>query len=200
SADYIDLTQVDFDDADLEDFKTAESSVSAYFPDYEDQIAQANQCLASMYDEELELTNPVTVTEEHGQVFVSDFATDKPNVINYSDIAGGKTIKLDNADGYQPTADSLLVAREEPDTTEIGQLNFEGWSSAAGAQQDLTRHILLDLSDVTGTVTIDGLEMGAIWAPNAVLNFESGVTTNGQWVANEVTTSGAGEIHHHTFD
>src|SRR5690625_1909351 len=153
-----------------------------------------------MYDEVLELTNPVTVTEEHGHVFVSDFATDKHNDINYSDIAGGKTIKLDNADGYEPTADAPLVVRVEPGTTEIGQLNFEGWSSAAGAQQALARHILLDLSDVTGTVTIDGLEMGAIWAPNADLNFESGVTTNGQWVANEVTTSGGGEIHHHTFD
>src|SRR5699024_9949083 len=68
----------------------------------------------------------------------------------------------------------------------------------AGADQDLARYIMFDLSEVTGEVTIDGLELGALWAPEADLTFGSEITTNGQWFAQGVTSSGGGEIHHHT--
>ena len=53
---------------------------------------------------------------------------------------------------------------------------------------------MLDLSQVTGTVTL-----GAIWAPSANLAFDSGLTTNGQWFGQNITTSGDGEIHHYSF-
>src|SRR5699024_11966327 len=82
-------------------------------------------------------------------------------------------------------------------TTELNQVNFEGWSAQQGVDQDLARYIMFDLSEVTGEVTIDGLELGALWAPEADLTFGSGITTNGQWFAQDVTTSGGGEIHHH---
>lgn len=59
---------------------------------------------------------------------------------------------------------------------------------------------MLNPSDVTGEVTVDGLALGAIWAPQASLNFNSGVTTNGQWFAGgDITAAGGGEIHHHIF-
>ena len=53
---------------------------------------------------------------------------------------------------------------------------------------------MLELSQVTGTVTL-----GAIWAPSANLAFDSGLTTNGQWFGQNITTSGDGEIHHYSF-
>src|SRR5690625_1911920 len=194
----IDLKTVPFEDSDVANYQTQESSVSAYFPDLDAQVAQTNQCLAAMYDPELGLTNPVTIDDQGGMVFVAGFAPDRPNVVNYGDIAG-KTIKIDNPDGYKPTAEAPLVVRVPADTTELGQLRFEGWSPQAGAEQDLARYILLDLSAVDGDVEIDGLELGAIWAPDANLNFNSGITTNGQWFARDVTTAGGGEIHHHAF-
>ena len=40
---------------------------------------------------------------------------------------------------------------------------------------------MLDLSQVTGTVTL-----GAIWAPSANLAFDSGLTTNGQWFGQNI--------------
>src|SRR5690625_3470638 len=151
-----------------------------------------------MYNPSLDLTNPVTVVDQGGMAFPEGFATDRPNVINYDDIAG-KTIKMDNADGYQPTTNAPLVIRVAPGTESLGQLNFEGWSPGAGEQQNLARYILLDLSEVSGNVGIDGLALGAIWAPDANLNFNSGITTNGQWFAKDVTTAGGGEVHHHAF-
>src|SRR5699024_2306962 len=75
--------------------------------------------------------------------------------------------------------------------------NFEGWS--AQADQALAEFIMLDLSEVTGEVAVDGVELGAIWAPKADLVFGSDTTTNGQWFAQDVTTSGGGEIHHYAF-
>ena len=195
----IDLKKVPYAGSDVANYKTNESSVAAYFPDIDAHVEQTNKCLASMYDPSLELTHAVDLNEQHGMAFPSDFATNRPNVINYADIAG-KTIKMDNAAGYVPTAAAPLVIRVADGTTSIGKLNFEGWSPQAGAQQSLARYIMLDMSDVTGEVTIDGLALGAIWAPNASLHFNSGVTTNGQWFAGgDVTTAGGGEIHHHTF-
>uniref|UniRef100_UPI0023F44CEC collagen-binding domain-containing protein n=1 Tax=Ruania albidiflava TaxID=366586 RepID=UPI0023F44CEC len=195
---YLDLKAVPFEGADVDDLLTEQPTVPSYFPDLDAQVAQANQCLADMYDPETGLANPVTVSAEGGLVYVEDFATDQPNVIDYDAIAG-QTIKLDRADGYRPTAEAPLVIRVPAGTTELNQVNFEGWSAQAGADQDLARYIMFDLSEVTGEVTVDGLELGALWAPEADLTFGSGITTNGQWFAQDVTTSGGGEIHHHTF-
>ncbi|MET8317464.1 collagen-binding domain-containing protein, partial [Rhodococcus erythropolis] len=198
AAGIIDLKTVPFAGSDVGDYRSDLSPVAAYFPGLDAQVTQTNTCLTSMYDPALALTNPVSVDDQGGLVFVEGFAADRPNVIDYTDIAG-KTVKLDRAGGYKPTANAPLVIRVPAGTTDLGQLRFEGWSAQAGAQQSLARYILLDLSAVTGTVTVNGLEMGAIWAPNANLNFNSGVTTNGQWFAKNVTTAGGGEIHHHTF-
>src|SRR5699024_9601657 len=194
---HIDLTEVPFEGSDVSDYQIDESSVGAYFGDLEAHIAETKQCLTSMYDSDL--SNAVTITEEGGLVYAEDFADDQPNVIEYEDIAG-KTVKLDRADGYEPTAEAPLVIKAPEGTTDLSELDFEGWSSQAGQDQSLARYILLDLSDVTGAVNIDGLELGAIWAPHADLNFNSGVSTNGQgFSGGDVTAAGGGEIHHHTF-
>lgn len=194
---FLDLKAAPFNDFAVSDLQTTQGDVADYFPGLEADVERANECLASMYGNP-ELSNAVTVEEEGGLVYVSGFSTTMPNVIDYADVAGA-TIKMDRADGYVPTAQAPLVIRVPAGTTEIGPLDFEGWSAGSGAQQDYARYIMLDLSAVTGTVTVDGLELGAVWAPNATVEFASGVTTNGQWFADDVTTTGGGEIHHHTF-
>src|SRR5699024_11022743 len=193
---YLDLKALPFEDTDVEDLRTEQPDIAAYFPDLDDQVAHANQCLNDMYDPEAELVNRVTVSSEGGLTYVEDFATDQPNVIDYTKIAG-QTIKMDRADGYRPTAEAPLVIRVPAGATELNQLNFEGWS--AQADQALAEFIMLDLSEVTGEVAVDGAELGTIWAPKADLVFGSDTTTNGQWFAQDVTTSGGGEIHHYAF-
>ncbi len=194
----IDLKTAPFSDTEVADLQAVESSIADYLPGLDTHIEQTNQCLELMYSPELGLSNEVTVTDEGGLVYVEDFADDRPNVIDYDAIAG-KTVKLDRADGFRPTANAPLVIRVPAGTTELTQLRFEGWSAQAGAEQDLARFIMLDLAEVSGDVAVNGHDLGAIWAPNADLNFDSGITTNGQWFAQNITTAGGGEIHHHSF-
>ncbi|MGB2701771.1 MAG: collagen-binding domain-containing protein, partial [Candidatus Phosphoribacter baldrii] len=168
--------------------KTQESSVAAYVsPD----LTASTQCLASV------VGNYVTVPAGDMAVLPA-LSTDRPNVFSYAELAG-RTIKLNNNPGYQPTATAPIIVRVANGTTTIGKLNFEGWSSAAGAQQNYSSFILLDLSEVTNDVLIDGLEMGAIYAPQAEVTFNSNVTWNGQLIAGGFGAWGAGELHHHTF-
>src|SRR5699024_124115 len=87
----IDLKSVPVEGSDVSDYQTNESSVDAYFGDIDAQVAQTNQCLVSMYDPSLELSKKVELEERDGNLYASGFATDRPNVIDYSDIAG-KTI------------------------------------------------------------------------------------------------------------
>jgi hypothetical protein len=195
----LDLEAVAYSPSAVDALKTAESSVAAYFGDVDGQIEDTNECLTSMYDDDT-LANEVTVRDAGNQVFVSGFSTTEPNWLDYSAIAG-KTIKMDDAGGYEPTAQAPLVIRAPAGTTEINALQFEGWDANSGADQSFARYIMLDLAQVTGTVEIDGLTMSAIWAPHASLYFNSGVTTNGQWFAQDITTGVqvGGEIHHHAF-
>lgn len=180
------------------DYAAERDSVEAYFPGVATHVTQTNQCLAALQAPDTTVANHVTVADESGMAFVEGFATDKPNLINYEDVAG-KTIKMDPAGGYKPTAQAPLVVKVSAATTSLGKLNFEGWNASAGADQVLSRYIFIDASEVTGTLTVNGLEMGAIWAPDALINFDSNVTTNGQWFSNGVLTAGSGEVHHHTF-
>ncbi|WP_430869118.1 collagen-binding domain-containing protein [Demequina aurantiaca] len=193
----IDLSAVPYTDNDLDPYSTQRSSVADYFEQLDEQVATANTCLNTLYTDP-SVGNSVVVTGTDGTVQASGFALDRPNIINYEDIAGS-VIKLDNAAGYEPTSSAPLIVRIPAGTTSIGELRFEGWSADQSADQAFARYIMLDMSDVTGAVTIDGLTMGSIWAPYATINFSSGTTTNGQWFAKEVSASGGGEIHHHAF-
>ena len=175
---------------------TKRDSVAAYVTAGE---AASTQCLATMYDSDR--VHTVDVDDRWGMLYPT-FRTDMPNVLDYADLVGQwgpKTIKMDNAAGYAPTATAPLVIRVPAGTTKIGQIQVEGWSAHRSAQQHYAQHILLDLSAVTGTVTIDGLEMGAIYAPHADVVFSSGVTLNTQIVAKSFRSSGGGELHHYAF-
>lgn|GEM_PF-3083642 len=193
-----DLERLPYDAATWQDdVRTAQPAVADYFDDLDAHVAQTNQCLADMYGDP-ELANEVTVTGDANQKFVSGFSTTIPNWIDYEDVAGA-VIKLDQAGGYVPTAQAPLVVRVSDPTTTVGPLNFEGWND-----QDLSAFIMLDLSEVTGPVTIDGLEYGAVWAPGVDMVYTSSRTTNGQWFTDDFTTGGengggGGEMHHHTF-
>ena len=123
-------------------------------------------------------------------------STGKPNVVYYSDLIG---VSLDVGD-YQPTADAPLIVKVPEGTQKLGSLDVRGWDPSGGAQQAFARYILLDLSEVTNEVLIDGLTMGAVWSPSADLVYNSNITTNGQWLSRDFTAGpGAGELHHHAF-
>ena len=196
----LDLKAVPFQSGHLTDLgllATAEPSVAAYFPQRAAQLSRTSQCLASMYDPANQAAHMVPLQNNGSMVMPGPYATDKPNVLNYDDVAG-LIIKGDNASGYRPTAEAPLVIKVPAGTTEVGRLNFEGWSSA-GTGQALARYIFLDLSEVTGNVVVDGLEMGSVYAPSASVLFNSNVTHNGQWLTGSFASSGAGELHHHSF-
>ncbi|WP_454085355.1 collagen-binding domain-containing protein [Georgenia sp. Marseille-Q6866] len=177
---------------------TSQSSAAAYF-DVDAQLARTSQCLSRMYGAKPSLLNVVDVRQDWNLAYISTLDSTRPNVVSYSDVAG-KVIKLEGAAStYVPSAQAPLIVKVPAGTTTIGQINVEGWSLDANAQQSYARYILLDLSGVTGTVRVDGLELGSIWAPRADLEFSSDRSTNGQWFAKNVTTAGGGEIHHHTF-
>ncbi|MBD8043327.1 choice-of-anchor A family protein [Arthrobacter sp. Sa2BUA2] len=182
---------------DLSLLAADQNSVAAYFPQKQAQLDRTSRCLADIYDPATGLGTVVPVDDRGSMVMPGPYAADKPNVLNYGDIAG-RTIKPDNAGGYSPTADAPLIIKVPAGTTQLGRLNFEGWSSSGNGQQ-LARYIFLDLSEVTGSVVVDGLEMGAVYAPNANLAFNSSITHNGQWLTGSFTASGAGELHHHAF-
>lgn len=194
----LDLTTTAFEGSSVTQLATLQSSVSNYFATSESEVARANQCLASMYASTDGSVQNATLTAEGGLLYLEDLSTTKPNIVDYAAI-NGSVIKLDRADGYVPTAAAPLVVKVPAGTTTLAGVKFEGWSSHANDQQDFARYILFDLSLVGGSVTVNGVEMGALWAPNVDLSFASDITTNGQWFAKSLTTSGAGEIHHHAF-
>ncbi|WP_402463377.1 VaFE repeat-containing surface-anchored protein [Isoptericola aurantiacus] len=193
----LDLETLAWDPATWRDrVTTNRPAVEDYFPDADEQIDRTNQCLAQMYTDPA-LANEVTVTGDAGLVTLSGFDFTKPNYVYYDDIAGA--VIKPGGEGYVPTAQAPFVVKVTDPTTTIGPINVEGWSANADEQQSYARYIMLDLSEVTGPVTIDGLEMGAVWAPGVDLVFTGSRSTNGQWFADDVVTTGGGEIHHHTF-
>ncbi|HLT84158.1 MAG TPA: collagen-binding domain-containing protein [Phototrophicaceae bacterium] len=195
----IDLKTVPFAGASVADLATERSSVAAYFPEMEAQVARGNQCLAALPEAGGDLVRLATVEQRDGLAYLTGLATDRPNVVRYEELVG-RTIKLEGADAqYAPIAEAPLILVVPAGTERLDPVRVERWSAHSSAQQSYARYIAYDLSRLTGTVTVDGLEMGAIWAPEVDLVFSSGVTTNGQWVARSVTTSGGGEIHHHDF-
>ncbi|MCM3659800.1 choice-of-anchor A family protein [Georgenia satyanarayanai] len=176
---------------------TERAGVGAYVDVTE--LDRTSQCLAALDEPATSLVNVVDVREDWGLAYVAGFDTTRPNVLSYDEVHG-KVVKLEGAaQRYVPSVNAPLIIKVPAGTTTVGQVNIEGWSAVAGAQQSYARHILLDLSDVTGTVTIDGFELGSIWAPHADLVFRSEISTNGQWFARDVTTTGGGEIRHHAF-
>ncbi|TNC18018.1 choice-of-anchor A family protein, partial [Georgenia sp. 311] len=195
----IDLKTVPFAGASTADVATERPSVEAYFAGLEDGVARANQCLADLPGAGEDLVRQATVEQRDGFAYLSGLATDRPNLVAYEDLVG-RTVKLEGAAAsYAPTEQAPLVIDVPAGTDRLQQVRIEGWSSASSAQQSYARHIMYDLSGLSGEVLVDGVELGAIWAPEVDLMFSSHVTTNGQWVARRVTTTGGGEIHHHGF-
>src|SRR5690606_7836140 len=189
-----DLKVVPFEGASVGDIATERTSVQSYFPDIDTDLVRIEECLVSMYDPDNALVSYVNPNERDGMLFPNNFSTTMPNVLDYAAVAG-KTIKMDLAGGYEPTATAPLIIKVPAGTTSVGPINVEGWSPDRSQDQAFARHILVDLSDVSGTVSIDGMTMGAIWAPGVDLVYNSNVTTNGQWFAGSVETGHArGEI------
>src|SRR5699024_6565387 len=194
-----DLKELPWDQATWADDVQAErSSVQSCFPDFDERVAESNRCLASMYvDGASDLGNHLAVTRDGSQVTLSGFSDSLPNWVDYEDIEGAN-ITLD-PEGWVPSTDAPLIIRVNSPTDTIGPVNIQGWSANNDREQDYSRYILLDASQATSPLTIDGLELGAVWAPGIDVEFTGSRSTNGQWLAQNILTQGGGEIRHHTF-
>src|SRR5699024_12599347 len=87
-----------------------------------------------------------------------------------------------------PSTDAPLIIRVNSPTDTIGPVNIQGWSANNDREQDYSRYILLDASQATSPLTIDGLELGAVWAPGIDVEFTGSRSTNGQWLAQNSLT------------
>ncbi len=172
---------------ELARIKTVESSVGAYV---NPSLTSANTCLATLPG------NAVTVGGS--PLTLSGLSTTEANIVDYAQIAGNENLKLAES-SYHPTATAPLVIQVPNGTTNIGAINIEGWDASAGAQQSYASYILLDLSKVTNDVTITGLKMGAIYAPNSDVTMNLTQTWNGQVIAKNFVANGSGELHDHVF-
>ena len=197
---YIDLKAAPVT-SEVSNYKTEQATVEAYFTGLESTIASTNTCMSAMYAEDSVTANEVTVEPSGNMVTLSGFDADKPNYVNYSDLVdeNGNPLVVKLAESYVPSAAAPFVVRVEAGTTTLGKIGVEGWSSDKNAQQGYSSYILVDASAVSGSLKIAGLEMGAVWAPNADLSYGSDTTTNGQYLSKSFTSSGGGEIHQHTF-
>src|SRR6218665_2519632 len=104
----------------LQTVKTARSAVADYVD--VDGYDAATTCLAAAYG--TDLVNMVAANASGGLAMPGPFATDKPNVLDYADIAG-MTIKQDNFAGYRPTAAAPLIIRVPARTTTLSTLNIK---------------------------------------------------------------------------
>src|SRR6185312_9580296 len=169
----LDLEAVPYTADAVDGLKTAEDSVSAYFGDVQGQVDQANSCLSSMYTD-AELGNHVTFTSNGGQLEPVGVDETMPNWVDYADIEGQTVASL----GFAPTAQAPLVIRVPAGTTDLNAVLVD-WDANPGGNQGYSRYVMWDLSQVTGTVRIDGVRFGSMWAPTADLDYDSDITING---------------------
>ena len=201
---YIDLEAIPSTEVDTaeERVQTVQPAVADYFTGASAHIDAVASCLAYTYSPAA--VDDVVYHRDFDQNNGPDLTVGKTNVLDYTEIASkGGTIKLGTAigNGFVPSTDSPIVIRVAPGTTSIGTVNFEGWDAGASGQQSYARYIMFDLSEVTGDVVFGGSALGAVYAPNANVTFDSGITHNGQWLTADFTaaTGVGGELHHHTF-
>jgi len=201
---YIDLEAIPSTEVDTAEARvqTAQATVADYFSGVDAHVDAVASCLAYTYSEDA--ADDVAYHRDFDQNNGPDLVAGKANVLDYDEIASkGGTVKLTAAlaNGFVPSADSPIVIRVAPGTTSVGTVNFEGWDAGASGQQSYARYIMFDLSDVTGDVAFGGPALGAVYAPNADVTFDSGITHNGQWFTSGFTAAAGagGELHHHTF-
>lgn len=171
-------------------FDTGATAVADYVEaNAEASYAQASQCLADVTST---TAYQVGVAEHAGsRVVLEPLSADRPNVVDYADIAGTALIQF--SPGPEPGAPNPLIIRVPAGTTDV-----------VGARTDpqgaYSPYILWDLSAETGAVTVTAAEGridGSIYAPEADVTVDA-APLDGQIIGNNVTTLG-GEVHSFLF-
>lgn len=154
--------------------------------------AQAAQCLADVSDPLQEVGFPVSVAENYGdRVVLAPLSADRPNVVDYADIAGTALIQFSS--GPEPGTANPLIIRVPAGTSDV-------IGARADPQAAYSPYILWDLSAITGSVTMtaaQGRIDGSIYAPEADITVDA-QPLDGQVVGRNVSTLG-GEIHSFMF-
>ncbi|WP_243231734.1 DUF5979 domain-containing protein [Microbacterium sp. CIAB417] len=171
---------------------TADTSETAV-ADYVEANAEAGYddaaaCLAGLPDS----AHPVAVAEDDGdRVVLAPLSPDQVNVVDYADIAGARLIQF--SPGPTPGAQNPLVIQVPAGTTDVAGARID----PQGAYSPYT---LWDLSQVTGTVTVEaagGRIDGSIYAPNATVTVDAS-PLDGQVLGENVILAG-GEVHSFLF-
>ncbi|SMF05360.1 choice-of-anchor A domain-containing protein [Cellulosimicrobium cellulans J1] len=169
---------------------TERDSVAAYVETGAAEPAEVRQCLADLVPSGV--AHVLTVAEDVGdRVVLSALEPGRPNVVDYADIADAYTVQF--ADGVLPSADAPLIVSVPAGTTELR-------GSVFGAEGAAARHVLWDLSQLDGAVTLGtgGTRLdGSVYAPTADLTLEA-APLDGQVVARNLTLLG-GEAHAYLF-
>lgn len=163
--------------------------------DYVQASADANaeeiaQCFAGVIDPTQLVGHPVEILEDVGdRIVLGELALDRPNVLQYADIAGTKLLQF--SDGT-PGPLNPLVIHVEPGTMTIQ-------APAIDPEGTYSSYVVWDLSQVTGAVAIstEGRGDGSIYAPDADLTVTA-QPWDGQIIADNVTIEG-GELHSYLF-
>ncbi|MCH3975879.1 MAG: hypothetical protein LKF49_09160 [Bifidobacterium tibiigranuli] len=192
--------------AQLSDFSTKQSPVSGYFTKLNSNITATNQCLAGMYS--LPEANQVTYASSYGNGSIQGFTNGKVNYLNWSNNISGTPIysilsptgtNLANNNGA-PSTNSPLVIKVPSGTTTINDpLDFLNGKSDTPGQ---STSVLWDLSQVTGTVTFNNFQGGAIYAPNANLALNIQFSVNSQILGKDITVTSSSdgeEVHQLNF-
>lgn len=154
--------------------------------------SQASQCFADIADPTLPYGNPVAVAESLGdRVVLEPLRDDRPNVVDYADIAGAALVQF--SAGPEPSVTNPLVIRVPAGTSDVVGARFD-------PQGAYSPYVVWDLSALSGAVSVTaGQERidGSIYAPDADVTVDA-APLDGQIIGNDVTTRG-GEIHSFMF-
>lgn len=154
---------------------------------------EAQQCLAAVADPSSAIGEHIGVAEDAGdRVVLEPLAGDRPNVVDYADIAGASLIQF--SDGARPGAQNPLIIRVAAPTTAVTGARID-------PQGAYSPFVMWDLSALTGDVTVTaaggGRMDGSIYAPEAAVTVTA-APLNGQVIGRDVTVLG-GEVHSFLF-
>ncbi|WP_163541861.1 collagen-binding domain-containing protein [Occultella kanbiaonis] len=154
---------------------------------------EAAQCLADVADPATGLANHVGIAEDVGdRVVLTELAEDRPNVVEYADIAGAGLIQFSGAVTPGP-ANPLIVHVGGGTTTVLAPRT----DSSAYAP-----YLMWDLSAVTGAVEVRAASAridGSVYAPAADLTVHA-QPIDGQIIARDLHLSDrSGEAHAYFF-
>jgi hypothetical protein len=139
--------------------------------------------------------NQVTYASSYGNGSIQGFANGKVNYLNWSNSVSGSISNI------TPSPNSPLVVRVPSGTTTIND-PFAGFLNGKSDPSGPSTSVLWDLSQVTGTVTFNNFQGGAIYAPNANLALNIQFSVNSQILGKDITVTSSSdgeEVHQLNF-